>query len=842
MTRASLISIFTLFTFFSTASTYAQLPPTSTPSPAEATASSSPAPSPAPPPAAQPPTESRGVSGGPGVALPPEKANSVRIPRLESAPSIDGSLDEVWKQAAVFKDFYQIQPGDNIAPSKPVEVLIGYDPKFLYIAFRAYDEPGKVRATIARRDSIFADDYVGVYLDTFSDQRRAYALFFNPLGVQADAILTEGRGEDYSVDIVMTSKGALTADGYVVEVAIPFRSLRYEVGKDRNWGLHIFRRIKRFNDELDSWMPFSRDNSGTLSQSGRVTGLDELATERPLEFIPSLTISESGRRVRSAPLSADPSVLDPGRLVNPALKADPGLTAKIGLTRTTTLDLTINPDFAQVEADQPVVTANQRFPIFFEEKRPFFLENIEVFRTPLTVVHTRAIIDPDYALKLSGKEGRNSFGLILASDNAPGNFSEDERTDPRVLPGIERFLDKNAYIGVLRLKRDMGRESNIGLIATSYSFIERHNHTLGFDGRIRFNRQTVLDFQVVGTNSRRFFFSPDEGQNLYRTGNAFAYSYNLNRTGRNFSYNLSGEGRTRDYRADVGFTQRTNTNRERLFLSYASTPNPKAKLISYRVTNADNLVFDWQARSQGWNNESRVAFNFPLQTSLTFGANRGYERVFEEEFGVKRTPTRPGRFAGDSSERSTNFKSLFFIVSTTPSQKYSGSVFVVRTWGQFDFDFGNGRRYPRVSPGALLNPNAPLDPGPGDAWSITSSLAYQPTQALRTTLDYTKSRLVRDDTGRVSFDDNIFSLRTTYQFTRFLSARARIDYSTLASRMRPQLLVGWTPNPGTSFFAGYNDDLNFNGFNPFTRQLEPGFRRNNRVFFIKMSYLIQRTW
>ncbi len=162
-------------------------------------------------------------------------------------------------------------------------------------------------------------------------------------------------------------------------------------------------------------------------------------------------------------------------------------------------------------------------------------------------------------------------------------------------------------------------------------------------------------------------------------------------------------------------------------------------------------------------------------------------------------------------------------------------------WGAFDFDFGNGRRFPRVSPAALADPNAPLDPGTGNALRIEASLRYQPTPALNTSLDYIKSRLVRDDTGRTAFDDNIFTLRSTYQFSRFLFARARIDYSTLASSLCPQLLLGYTPNPGTALYVGYNDDLNYNGFNPVDRQLEQGFRRNGRTFFIKMSYLFQRS-
>ena len=337
---------------------------------------------------------SASLKKGARVKVPPEKASPVRIARLDTAPVIDGRLDEdIWKSASVFKDFYQTNPGDNIAPSLQTELLVGYDSKFLYFAFRAEDKPGQVRATIAKRDDIFNDDYVGFYLDTFNDQRKAYALFFNPLGIQADGILTEGSGEDYSVDIVMESKGVVTDNGFIVEVAVPFKSLRYEAGKGKLWGIHVFRRIKRFNNELNSWMPLSRNETGSLNQAGHITGLEGISTERTLEVIPSVTLSETGRRVRTLPpnvVQNNPALADPGRMLNEPIKFDPGVTAKFSLSPNSTIDLAVNPDFAQVEADATVVTANQRFPIFFEEKRPFFLEGIDIFQTPLqAVTHAR---------------------------------------------------------------------------------------------------------------------------------------------------------------------------------------------------------------------------------------------------------------------------------------------------------------------------------------------------------------------------------------------------------------------------------------------------------------------
>jgi len=775
------------------------------------------------------------------VAPPPEKATPVRIARFDSAPMIDGRLDdEVWGRATILKDFYQIQPGDNIAPSKQSQVLLGYDAKHLYIGLRAQDDPGKVRATVAKRDQIFDDDYFGFYLDTFNDHRRAYMVWVNPLGVQADGIFTEGNGEDYSIDIVMESKGVVTDEGYSVEIAIPFKSLRYEAGKGKLWNAHFLRRIKHFDGEMDSWMPVSRDKSGTLNQAGQLTGLEDISTERTLELIPSLTVSETGRRVRALPLGLTQP--DPGRLVNQPVHLDPGLTTKFSLTPTVTLDAAVNPDFAQVEADQTVVTANQRFPIFFEEKRPFFFEGIDLFQTPLQAVHTRSIVDPDYALKLTGRRGRNSFGLLLASDNAPGNFSEDERNDPETRPDIERFLDKNAYVGVLRLKRDVGKEGNLGLIATSYNFIEKHNQLGGFDGRFRLDQKTTFSFQVLGTHSRKIFFDPDRGEDLFRTGNGLGYNWNLDMSGRHFGYFVGMTGRTRDYRADVGFTRRTNTNESSLFWRYSSEPRPKATLIEWRLSQYSGANFDFQGRLQNWIVEPLFRMQFKSQTYLGLGYTHRYERIFEEEFGARRAAGRQGAFFGPDPERSTYRKEVWGFAGTAPSKKYSANVSGVYRWGEFDYDFGAGKRFPRVSPAALADPDAPMDPGPGISLNLDGNFNYQPTDALRLSLNYTKSRLERYDTGRVAFDDNIYSWRATYQFTRFLFARARIDYATLSSNIRGQFLLGWTPNPGTSFYAGYNDDLTRNGYSPFTDQLEPGFRRNGRTFFIKMSYLIRRSF
>ena len=791
--------------------------------------------------------------------LPAEKSNPVTIPRFDKPPVIDGKLDEeVWQKAAVLKDFYQIQPGDNTAPSKPTEVLLGFDPKFLYIAFKATDEPDKVRATVAKRDNIFQDDYVGFFLDTFNDKRKAFEAFFNPLGIQGDGILTEGRGEDFSVDLLMESKGIVHETGFNVEIAIPFKSLRFEAGKGKLWGAHFFRRIKRFENELDSWMPFSRSIDSNLSQAGHLTGLEGISVERTLELIPSATVSQNSRFVRSFfPL---PVATDPGRIVNEPVGLDLGLTAKFIPSSAVTVDLAINPDFAQVEADQLVVTANQRFPIFFPEKRPFFLEGIEIFQTPITAVHTRAIVDPDLAVKTTGKKGRNTFGLMVASDNGPGNLSADDRgalnsclerraLDPRVICNNAKFLDKNAYIGVLRLKRDVGKENSLGMVATSYNFIEKHNQVLGFDGRFRLDKQTTFSFQTLGTTSRNFFFDADDGRTRYRTGNGFGYSADYNVSGRNWGWEIYGEGFTQDYRADVGFFQRTNSNFNLAFLRYNSDPNPKKKIISYHIHTANHVDYDWQGRLYTWESENLIELQLPRNSWAGMWWEPGYERLFDHEFG----PTREARpcnpfavingctFYGESNERASNKQHLSFYAGSNFSKTIQFNAQVTQRWGHFDLDFGNGDKYPRVSPAALaLGQLAPLDPGRGKLLQFNGNITYQPTNELRASFGINSQRLRRYDTDRVAYAINILTTRGTYQFTKATFARLILDYNTLDSRLRAQGLFGWTPSPGTAFYAGYNDHLNYSTRHPFTRDVVPGFRRNARTFFIKASYLIRR--
>lgn len=758
--------------------------------------------------------------------LPPEKANPVTVPKFASPPVIDGKLDDdVWKTATVFKDFIQIRPGDNIAPTKPTIAYMGYDSQNLYFGFHCFDDPNLIRATVAKRDNVNGEDNVRVGLDTFNDQRRSYVLFFNPFGIQADGISSDGQqggggqgGPDLSVDIVMESKGMLLPDGWSVEAKVPFKSLRFIAGKGKMWGINFSRQIERMNGEVDSWMPIKR-NVPSVRQYGKITGLDGIKQERNLEIVPSVTLSEAGERI------ADASVPNQSRMLNHPMKQDIGVSIKYQITPNVTVDVAVNPDFAEVEADAPVVRANERFPIFFPEKRPFFLEGIDYFRTGLQAVNTRNIADPDVAVKLTGKTGKNTFGILGAIDRFPNT-------------------DTKAYAGVLRLKRDIGPFSNIGLIATTYHFgSQRHNTLLGIDGRFQLNEKTNFNFEVLGTRSLRSFYNPDTDTRDYRAGNGIAYSINYDYTGLNRGFFMGVTGRSRDYRADLGFTRRTNTHGARIGFRLGKSPTPQNFLIGFNTRHFFGGDFDEQGNLQNARYNVNGEFSFQKQWRVGFGADVGEEKIYEYEFGKRRQSINGvGRFFGGPSRNAVQYGGRIDSEKTF-SKKFSIDAGIGFKANTFDLDFGASERYPRVSPAFLADSNEErLDPGRGFTFFYDIGMDLTPTDPLTISLSYERERLTRRDNGLVAFDSSIFSLRSTYQFTRFTFFRTRWDYETVEGGVSGQLLFGWSPNPGTAFYIGYNDNLSYKGFNEFTNAFNHGLLRSERRFFIRASYLFRRSF
>lgn len=789
------------------------------------------------------------------VEIPAEKKRAITIPKIQRAVAIDGHISEgEWTDAAVFKDFYQTAPGDNIAPSKPTEVMMMYDEKNLYIAFKCWDEKDKIRATVAKRDNVWTEDNVRVWLDTYNDQRRAYVIGFNPFGIQQDGIYTEGTGADFSVDIVMESKGVIEDWGWSVEAKIPFKSLRYSAGKGKLWGFNAARNIDRFNDEFDQWLPDDRNVSGFLIKHGKITGLDGIKYERTLEVVPSITLAETGRRTR---VFSDTNPI-PDRFVNNPINTDIGVTAKYTISPNVTLDAAINPDFAEIEADAPVVTTNQRFPIFFEEKRPFFLEGVEIFQSPLRIFHSRTIVDPDAAVKLTGKIDRTSFGFLVASDKAPGNYGEDELNNPSLVPKISEFVGKNAQFAVLRLKQDIGKENQLGFFGTYRSFPEQKNLVAGFDGRFKFTPQLTSVFQVVGTNSRRCFFepafephkNPEQAQrnrdicgtgafdystspsdlelhpasfNTYETGNGLGYYGNLDYTTDLHGWFAEFGGSSKYYRTDAGFNRRSNTNYAFFYNRFSTKSDPKKSIIRANWAQFSGIDYDWQGRLQRWRGGSEL--NLSLQRNMFFSAEAAVvrENVYEEEFGIKRTDDRPGHFIGEGM-RGTWQQVYSGNLTQTVNKYFNYQVFIGFINNSFDFT------------------TTTRDPQPGQQFDVQLFAEVKPIDPFRISASYTKSRLVRNENQVRAFDSDIVSIRSTYQFTRFLFTRFRLDYDSMEDNYAGQLLFGWNPNPGTAFYVGYNDNFNYNGVNPYTGQPEPRFERNSRTFFIRASYLFRKSF
>ncbi len=761
-------------------------------------------------------------------AIRESRKDPIVVKRFDAPPVIDGNLDEPqWQTAAKFTDFVQTEPGDKVAPSRETIAYLGYDTENLYIAFMCFDEPDKISYSIAKRDQVGGEDYVGVFFDTFNDQRKAYIFQFNPLGIQADGIKTASDSRsDFSVDIVMESKGVIRPNGYSIEVKIPFKSLRYASGDGKMWGIDFWRRISRFNREIAGWMPMERGVS-EIQQLGKITGLKGIRTERTLEIVPSITVSKAAERVE-----------DPGSPNNSVYRSLPlgkdlGVSVKFQITPNITLDAAVNPDFAEIEADAPVVRANERFPIFFAEKRPFFLEGIDIFRSQLQAVNTRNIADPDVALKLTGKIGKNTFGILGAVDN----FEETKQ---------------KAFAGVLRLKRDIGENSDVGMFLTQYHLgATQHNSLGGFDGNFQLDSRTKASFEVFGSYSRRYFYDPDVDDSVYRSGTGIAYRAEYDYTGRNRGMVIGVTGRSRDYRADLGFTRRTNTHGGNFGYRLQTEPKPNAAIIRLTHRGSANLNFDESGRMQHVEYGAFNSIDFQNQLEFSLRGSVGKEWIYEDEFGARRSSQPVGAFSGLPSRSALQFSASSQLQKNFNNKlRLSGEI--AFTKNRFDFDFGASERYARVSPAYLQylidrinNPNLeepPIDPGKGFSWGYELELEVQPTDPLNIRFVYERTKLTRNDNGLTAFDSNLFSLRSTYQFTRFMFSRTRFDYDTVEGALSSQLLFGWAPNPGTAFFVGYNDSSYYRGYNYFNNSFDNAFRRDSGTFYIRASYLFRKSF
>ena len=379
---------------------------------------------------------------------------NIQIPRIDSPPSLSDFEDmqpspRVAGQMLKVTGFIVREPADGTEPShKDTDVYLAYDQHNLYAAFVCWDkEPDKIRARMTRREDIFSDDSVEIMIDTFHDARRAYAFAANPFGIQWDALWTEGsigngtpgdfNGFDPSFDTVWRSEGHLTSRGYLVLISIPFKSLRFPGTRPQQWGIILNRSIPRTNENI-FWPRISNRIQGRFNQAATATGVEQVSHSHNIQLIPYGLFSSF----------RDIDQRDPNHPLfeSRTFKPEAGLDAKFVLHGSFVLDATVNPDFSQIESDQPQITVNQRFEVFFPEKRPFFLENSNYFTTAHRIWCSRAALAiPSSASGLPANQVPWAVGFLASDDRAPGE----------ALPPSDPHSGDRATFAIARVSRDI---------------------------------------------------------------------------------------------------------------------------------------------------------------------------------------------------------------------------------------------------------------------------------------------------------------------------------------------------------------------------------------------------
>jgi hypothetical protein len=465
-----------------------------------------------------------------------------RIPRADAPLKIDGVLDEPgWQQGLVLEVKTEIDPGKNIPAPVTALAFLAYDDDNLYVAFRAYDpEPSAIRAHLSDRDTPFRDDFVGILVDTFNDERGGYELFVNPLGVQMDLALNETSSdeeEDANWDAIWSSAGRIDEQGYTVEMAVPFSSLRFQRSAgEQTWGLTAFRSYPRSRRHQINVNAVDPDDSCFICHIPKITGFAGATPGRNVEFDPTVTAHRTDRR------EAFPEGSYEGEE-----EADLGLTARWGITPNLTFSGAVNPDFSQVEADAAQLDVNTQFTLFFPEKRPFFLEGADFFETPWNVIHTRTVSDPSWGVKLTGKEGRNGIGVFAVRDEVTN----------LLLPGSQRSstasLRMETTDAALRYRRDFGSASNLGAVVTHREGEGYHNSVYGIDGLWRPTGSDRITVQALQSETEYpFAFASDIGLETGAfDGTAWRASYVHD--SQNWEWYAQHEDMDPGFRADLGF-------------------------------------------------------------------------------------------------------------------------------------------------------------------------------------------------------------------------------------------------------------------------------------------------
>jgi hypothetical protein len=482
----------------------------------------------------------------------PAWPNIASLPRTGETVTIDGVLDdEAWKYATKINIDTETNPGENIPARVTTVAYLIEDGEKLYIAFDAKDpDPQTIRAYLQDRDKAYNDDFVGIVLDTYNDERRAFEFFSNPLGVQMDLTNDDvNQREDDSWNAIWDSAGQITDAGYIVEMEIPLNQLRFpHVEGKQTWGFDLLRfypREKRYRFSSNS---LDRDVNCYLCQFNKIEGLEDVTPGRDLEIVPTLTGSRTD------------STEDPGfePLQNGDAETEAGVSIRWGITPDLTANLAINPDFSQVEADVAQLDINNQFALFFPETRPFFLEGADYFSTPVEAVFTRTVADPDIGAKLTGKRGNHTYGVFAAQDAItnllmPGAFGSDSES-----------LDQENTTFVGRYSRSFGDASSVGALLTARDGDDYKNAVGGFDVRWKISDQHSVQAQYLRSDTEYPEDIVDEYEQPSGSfdGDALVAGYEYD--SRSWFGYVQHEAYSSGFRADSGFVPQVDVSKQEI--------------------------------------------------------------------------------------------------------------------------------------------------------------------------------------------------------------------------------------------------------------------------------------
>ncbi len=685
-----------------------------------------------------------------------QAAAAISIPRMSGSPKIDGVLDyPFWeKEALKIEGFLQFSPVEKGTPSQKTEAYIGFDRQNLYIAFRCYDtDPNKIRASITKRDNIMEDDWVLVFLDTYNEKRRAFTFIINPLGIPLDGMRIEEGGNDDidgSWDTVFQSEGRVDEEGYTVEMAIPFKSIRFPDEEEKVWGVTLARTVAR-TGEIIIWPEMSRDKPGLLTQAQEMMIYGEVEKGKNFEIMPFAT-----------------SLKTKDENVN----FEPGINLKWGISSDLTLDMTLNPDYSQIEADAPQIDVNRRFALFYPEKRPFFLEGMEIFRFPeIQVVYTRRIIDPIAGAKVSGKFGRYTYSLLSAYDMNPSE-SLWALGDGGV------GSDAQALFNIFRLKADVFKESYIGFALTDKELTGGYyNRLVGVDGQLKFGDRFFVNFQA---NAARTKYGEQE------SGFVPALYGNMGYYTKYWGGGLFGTAIHPDFVAASGFVNRVDY-RHLIGHTYFSIYPEKRFMtqIRFRANGGQRYNYHSSVLQDQW---------------VELDANLRFTEFSQLNVEVRRSMERYGGI--DFNKTGLELSAQSNLIGWLPFG------FVLATGDSVFYD--------------------PDDPFLGYSNVYGLFLTLKPSNRLRINTEFTKQTFWEDWGGEEIYDYNVLRNRITYQLTRTLSVRAIVDYNHFSKALYGSFLFSYVYRPGTVFFFGVDNDVFRNDLGNYVS--------DNYSVFVKFSY------